>query len=202
MTRDEARKILRACEPLTLGYADNQGPHPLANVSLTNLRPGLRRWVAPTTTTESGRWKEAWAGVHDDGSVTLASAIGGHPERDGRAPGWLIDSARAERFVADLMALLRSSSDHHSTGDYEVRIGIEWEGQQPLVMQTIDQCGFPYSDASIPMALYTPVTVSVRTDVDEFGFLDQVRDLATDLINQGGIQNMRAIRNPDKLKSD
>lgn len=37
----------------------------------------------------------------------------------------------------------------------------------------------------------------VRTDFDELGFLDQVRDLATDVINQGGIQNMRTIRNAE-----
>jgi hypothetical protein len=195
MTRDEATKILRACEKLTLDYADNNGLHPLASVSLTNPRPGLRRWVAPTTITKSGHWKEAWASVHDDGSVTLASAIGGHPTRDGQASEWLIDSARAERFVADLMALLRSSIDHHSTGDYEVRIGIEWEGEQPLIIQTVDQFGFSYSDASIPIARYIPVTVSARTDVDESGFLEQVRDLATDVINQGGIQNVRTIKN-------
>lgn len=198
MTRDEATKILRACESLTLSYADNKGPHPLASVSRENPRPGLRRWVAPTTVeTDSGRWKEAWASVHDDGSVTLASAIGGRPELDEQVPAWLIDSARAERFVADLMALLRSSSDHHSTGDYEVRVGIEWEGQQPLVIQTVDQHEFPYSDASIPVARYTPITVSVRTDVGESGFLEQVRDLATDVINQGGIQNVRTIKNPN-----
>jgi hypothetical protein len=94
------------------------------------------------------------------------------------------------------MALLRSSSDHHRTGDYEVRIGIEWEGQEPLVIQTVDQGGFPYSDASVPVVRYIPVTVSIRTDVDDFAFLEQVRDLATDVINQGGIQNVRTIRHP------
>jgi hypothetical protein len=94
------------------------------------------------------------------------------------------------------MALLRSSSDHHRTGDYEVCIGIEWEGQEPLVIQTVDQSGFPYSDASVPVVRYIPVTVSIRTDVDEFAFLEQVRDLATDVINQGGIQNVRTIRHP------
>jgi hypothetical protein len=48
MTREEATtKILSACESLTLSYADNRGPHPLASVSLINPRLGLRRWVAP-----------------------------------------------------------------------------------------------------------------------------------------------------------
>jgi hypothetical protein len=201
MTRGEATKILSACESLTLSYADNRGPHPLASVSLINPRPGLRRWVAPPAITESGRWKEAWVSVHDDGSVTLASAIGGLPERDGRAPEWVIDSARAERFVADLMALLRSSSDHHRLGDYEVRIGIKWEGLEPLVIQTVDQGGFPYSDGSVPVVRYIPVTVSVRTDVDDFAFLEQVRDLATDVINQGGIQNVRTIRPPNESRT-
>ena len=94
---------------------------------MQNPRPGLRRWVAPTTTeTPASAWKAAWATVHDDGSVSLASAVGAAPSRDGHDPAWLVHSDRAERFVADLMALLRASSNHHAGGEFEHKIGIEW----------------------------------------------------------------------------
>lgn len=200
MSREDARKVFAAAEPLMLDYAPNTGLHPWESIDRNNPRPGLRRWVAPNTaTSDVSRWKEAWASVHDDGSVTLASSMGGGRGPAGHLPGGLVDSARAERFVADLMGLLRASSNHYSLGEYEVRVGIEWTGQAPLTIQTVDQFGFVYEDASIPLSQFSPVTMSVRTDIDEYGFLDQVRDLATDVINQGGVQNIRAIRaTPDK----
>ncbi|WP_157979631.1 hypothetical protein [Kribbella monticola] len=99
-----------------------------------------------------------------------------------------------ERFTASLMALLRSSAEHHGTRDYEVKMGVEWTGDEPLIIETIDNVGYPYDGGSIPLHRYAPVMASVRTDVGESDFLDQVRDLATDAVNQGGIQYLQAIK--------
>ena len=200
MTRDEARAVFGEAHRIAPGYADTKGRHPIESVDVHNPRPGLRRWVAPTTTTErpTSAWKAAGAAVHDDGSVTLAAAVGAAPSRDGNGhePAWLVHSDRAERFVADLMALLRASSNHCGVGEFELRIGIEWSGEQSLSIQTTDQFGFPFPEASIPLARYTPVMATVRTDVDNDGFKGQIWNLATDVVNQGGIEYLKTLRPP------
>jgi hypothetical protein len=79
LTRDDARSVLQASEKQALAYAGRAGIHPLENVDRLNPRPGLRRWVAVNTATaEQSMWKESWASIHHDGSVTLAAAVGGH----------------------------------------------------------------------------------------------------------------------------
>jgi len=197
MQRDQARQLLGQAPPWALTFAGRGCIHPLENVDLLNPRPGLRRWVAPNTaTSESQRWREAWMSVHDDGSVTLATAIGGHRGSEGTLPGNRISSSSVEGAVADLMGLLRVMADQHGGGDYQVRIGIEWAGAERLVMETVDTFGGRFDGGSIPLARVTPVRSTVRTDVDSFEFVHQVRDLALDLVNQGGIENLTQITKP------
>ncbi|WP_254923079.1 ATP-binding protein [Rhodococcus sp. OK302] len=50
------------------------GRSPLGSVYCQNLRPGLRRWIAPNgADNDPTRWREAWASIHHNGSVTLAA---------------------------------------------------------------------------------------------------------------------------------
>ncbi|TCM42770.1 hypothetical protein EV648_110311 [Kribbella sp. VKM Ac-2568] len=197
LTHGDATSILQAARGAAITYyKDPNHPVPLDDLDTHNPRPGLRRWVSRSTVdTDRGRSKEIWASVHGDGSVSLAAAIGGHPiTRDEFAPGSRLRSDRMERFTASLMALLSTSAEHHGTRDYEVKIGVEWTGDEPLIIETVDGNGYPYDEGSIPLPRYAPVMASVRTDIGESDFLDQVRDLATDVVNQGGVQNLQAIK--------
>lgn len=79
LDQDEARRAMEKTERLALSFAGPIGVHPLQNVDRLNPRPGLRRWVVVNTATgERELWREAWASIHHDGSVTLAAAVGGH----------------------------------------------------------------------------------------------------------------------------
>ena len=192
MTRDDARRIFEDGATLSLHFANRDAVHPLEDVERLNPRPGLRRWIAP-----KGRnpLYEAWVSAHDDGSVTLATAVGGRMRSGARVENGPshINSADIEACIADLMALLRKTSEWRGTGDYELRIGIEWHGDDALIIQTTDQHGYAYDGGSIPLSRYTPVEASIRTDLDDNAFLDQVRELAQDAVNQGGVQNLRSI---------
>ncbi|MFC9362892.1 helix-turn-helix domain-containing protein [Rhodococcus sp. NPDC057014] len=196
--RDQAREIFEAAGSHALVYAGRGGIHPLESVDLLNPRPGLRRWIAANTaTTERSRWKEAWVSVHHDGAVSLAAAVGGHPAAADRYnSGDLIDSLTIECAVADLMGMIRAVSEHRGTNEYEVRIGIEWTGGTPLVIQSADRFGHPFADNSIPLARYNPVLTTVRADADSLNFFQQVHDLAEDCINQGGLTVVRMIHPP------
>lgn len=196
-TRDDARALFERGGRQALVYAGRGGIHPLETVDRLNPRPGLRRWVAPNTATADGsRWKEAWASIHNDGSVSVAAAVGGHRSSDAYLPGGRVDSSAIECAVADLMGLIRAVSERLGASEYEVRIGIEWAGQAPLIIQTVDQSGFPFDGTSLPVARYSPVAATVLANADNVSFFHQVHDLAEDCVNQGGITSVRMISPP------
>lgn len=197
-TREQAIAMFNAAHKLTYDrFTKSSGGflHPLQSVWRENPRPGLRRWIAPNTAqSDSTRWKEAWASVHHNGAVTIAAAVGGHPGIRGDLPGSYVDSATIECAVADFMSLIHSAEEHFGSREYEAQVGIEWTTGAPLILQTTDQMGFPFLDNSLPLSQYSPVATTVRSDGDDTDYLQQVRTLAKDCINQGGLTLLRAIR--------
>ncbi|WP_344067590.1 ATP-binding protein [Nostocoides vanveenii] len=74
LTREQASAVFTEAAQSALTYADRRGMHPLENVNALSPRPGLRRWVtANTAIGERSLWREAWASLHHDGSVTIAT---------------------------------------------------------------------------------------------------------------------------------
>ncbi len=203
LTRDQARDVLAKTEALALTYAGRGGVHPLESVERHNPRPGLRRWVAVNTATgDQSLWKEAWASIHHDGSVTLAAAVGGHRmSSDGYFGGSQVQSTAIECGIADLMALLRATAEATDNDEYDVRVGIAWTGEVPLCILTTDNQGFTYDGVSTPLHRYTPVETTVNAVEPALDYYWHVHDLAQDCINQGGISNVRLIQPPEARES-
>ena len=198
-TREEAREIFKQAEKITFSYSNrNNGSHPFESVDRQNPRPGLRRWVAPNTvTSEALRWREAWAAVHHDGSVTLAAAVGGHRKRSGGSfESWEVEASAVEAAVADFAALVRATAAALHHGEYDVRVGVEWTGEQPLAVLTVDGQGFIYGEVSTPLSTYTPVGVTIDAASSDAEFHQQVYRLAEDCVNQGGITYLHVIAKP------
>ena len=136
-------------------------------------------------------WKEAQANIHFDGSVTVVFAVGAHRSREGFNPGSLIESAAVEGAIADFIGLVRTVGNHIGSVDCEILVGIEWTGQDPMIMQTVDNLGSPFAGTSIPMHRFTPVEATIEVGTDDERYLHQVRALILDCVNQGGITNLR-----------
>jgi hypothetical protein len=200
LTRDDARGVLERSEKLALQLAGRGGIHPLENVDRLNPRPGLRRWnFVNLELGEESAWRESWISIHHDGSSTLAAAIGGHRKsRDGYFDGWQIESAAVECATADLMALIRATAEATNNDEYDIRIGIEWAGEQALTILTKDNMGFTYDGVSTPLHRYTPVETTINAREPESDFLEHVHGLAEDCLNQGGISNLQLIRMPER----
>ncbi len=198
LTREEARGVLTRTVGLALTYAGRGGIHPLESVDRDNPRPGLRRWIAVNTATgEHSIWKEAWISIHHDGSVTVAGAVGGHRmSSDGYFDGWQVKSAAIECAIADLMALTRATAETTDNDEYDLRLGIEWTGEQPLTILTKDTMGLTYDGVSVPLHRYTPVDVTVNASEPATDFFWHVHDFAQDCVNQGGISNVLLIQPP------
>jgi hypothetical protein len=202
-TREEAQAIFRHTEPITLSYSiRNAGVHPLESIDRFNPRPGLRRWVAPNIATGDGsRWREAWAGVHHDGSVTLAAAVGGHRKSSGgNFEGWEVEARGIEAAIADFTALIRATAAALHHGEYDVCVGIEWSGEQPVTISTIDGHGFTYDGVSTPLSSYTSVRSTINASASDSEFHQQVHELAQDCVNQGGITNLHVIKEPQSAE--
>jgi hypothetical protein len=198
LTREEARSLLDASGKLALRYAGRGGIHPLESVDYLNPRPGLRRWVAVNSATSGHSvWKEAWASIHHDGSVTLAAAVGGHrSSSDGYFEGWQIESVAIECAIADLMALVRATAEVTDNNEYDIRVGIDWTGGHALTILRKDNAGLTYDGVSTPLHRYTPVETTVNAMEADAAFLGHVHDLAQDCLNQGGISDLLIIRAP------
>ena len=177
---------------------DGGGLRPLRAVDRHNPRPGLRRWIAPNTANESqNRFKGAWVTVHDDGSVTLAAVAGGHRGVNERNyEGFEILSDRIECAVADLMGLTRATAAATGNDEYDLRVGINWAGPQPLAVLSVDELGYVNSSVTVPLHRYTPVetTMNAVAPLDEFAAL--VHDFVMDCVNQGGVSTLRRIQPP------
>lgn len=203
LTREDARAVLTKTGGLALTYAGRGGIHPLESVDCDNPRPGLRRWVAVNTATgERSVWKEAWISIHHDGSATVAAAVGGHRmSSDGHFDGWQVESVAIECAVADLMALVRTTAEATDNDEYDLRLGIEWTGEQPLIILTKDNMGYTYDGVSVPLHSYTPVETTVNAAEPALDYYWHAHDLALDCVNQGGISNVHMIQPPTRDES-
>ena len=112
----------------------------LLTLAIRRSAPGLRRWIAPNKmTSDASGWQSATSSIHLDDSVTLVAAVDAHWHRDGRYEGWRINSRVIEAAVADLMGMVRAVGLAVGAVDYEVRIGIEWTGDEPLTFYYQEQ---------------------------------------------------------------
>lgn len=198
LDREGARSVLQLAPAVALSYAGREGFHPLENVDTLNPRPGLRRWVAVNQATgDLSRWRESWLSIHHDGSVSMAAAAGGHRKSsDGDFEGWEVESSAIEGSIADAMALLRLTAEATGNDEYEIRVGIEWAGGEPLMVLTRDNSGYVFNGVSTPLHVYSPVEMSVNAAASETDYRQAVYDLAKDCVNQGGVSNLRLIHAP------
>lgn len=200
LTKREVAELLQEVERIALFYAGRGGIHPLASVDRQNPRPGLRRWVAVSTApNDNQQWKEAWASIHHDGSVTLAAAVGGHRmSSELHFEGRQVESSAVECAIADFMALIRATAEATANDEYDLRVRIEWSGEEPLAILTKDNFNHVYDGASIPLHHYTPVESTVNAREADVDYHWRVHDLAQDCVNQGGISNVQLIQPPER----
>jgi hypothetical protein len=176
--------------------------HPLDWLDRNNPRPGLRRWIARFARPgDSTRWREAQAELCDDGTIILASAMGaGRAGANTMMDANEIPSDRAETFVSDFFALLWCSSRVTGASVFDVQVDVVWGGPEPVVLRIPDShLGGYYLDEehSVPVHSLVPVRAVVDTSPAEAAYVDHLRELALDVVNQGGVQYVHSITDPN-----
>lgn len=208
LSEEEARYVISGAKNVGGGFTETRPPpgpswsipagsprgqHPLQAVGLFRLRPGLRRWVAPP---EHEDWREAWASVHHDGSVTLAAAVGGHRTKSDSHEKWEVTSWAIEAAVADFMALVLATATQTSNDEYDVRIACEWAGEETMEFRQNDPMGHTWDGDEMPVHHFTPVETSLRARQPRDEFQSRVFELARDCLNQGGLSDPNLIDDP------
>lgn len=191
----EAREVLNHAERLTLTYSKREGAHPLENLIRSSPRTGLRRWTVPNAATGGVSWREAWAEMHFDGSVTLAAALGGHRSglQGATLQGNEVESRGIECAVVDFLSLVHALGLHLGHDEYGVRIAIELATSEPLEVCRYDT--FHQGAVSgTQVASYVPVCASVDASASDGDFHQQLFQVAEDCVNQGGVNHLVIIR--------
>jgi Putative DNA-binding domain len=198
VSRQDARDRLKRASEYAIQHAGTDCVHPLDCGNTFNPRVGLRRWVAAMNRGDgrTDAFREAWAELHHDGTVPLAAAMGGGPgsAADERLGPGEVDARRAEAFVADLFELIRSSSDL-VPGEFELRIGLESATEDARRFLTRFWDGRYDRDGAREIHRFISVDVTVATDVSIEAVHEQVKEVALDVLSQGGLQNLVLIRN-------
>lgn len=198
LDQTRARMALEEAGKNALVYVGRGSRHPLEDTDRANPRPGLRRWTSrPMIDGDSQRWREAWISIHDNGSVSLAAAVGGHHRSATEYnEDHVVESRDVEVAIADFMGLIREAGERLPRSEYEVKVGFEWNKAERLQIWTTDGAFSSYTGSTIPLAQYTPVEVTIRADADATDYFWQVHDLALDCVNQGGIASVGTIAPP------
>lgn len=127
--------------------------------------------------------------------MTLAWAVGGSPntnEGDVPAADHLVWAEYLETLVADFIGLIRLTADARGASDYDLKAGLEIAtGAEVELVQTSSN-GFSQLRGE-PTDTFTPVSMRLDPHIDQAELTAHARDLATDLVNQGGILATRLL---------
>lgn len=195
----EARQVLDQAGHISLSYSKREGTHPLEHLIRSDPRTGLRRWKVPNTATGGLSWREAWAEIHFDGSVTLAAAIGGHRSgpQQRTLDGNEVESRGIECAVVDFLSLVSAVGEQLGHDEHEVRIGIELTSEALLTVYPLDPFFNGVNEgAGTQVASYNPVHASINAQASRADFHRQMFQVTEDCINQGGVSQLFIIHPP------
>lgn len=152
-----------------------------------NPRPGYRKWRSTQMRQGSAR---VIVDIYDDGSVALATSIS-----ESRTPGFEsetdIHAMDAETMPAHICHLVRTVASQLSmSGEYEVSITVSSPFNRPIFVRTFEQTGrssfLRNREDLAPIHKFQPVSGIVEATGLESEALATVRELALDILNQGG----------------
>jgi hypothetical protein len=199
-TREQAVAILEdALKKSPLVIKDQGRSHSRLNeLAEGELYPGLRSWKSHALRRQDRMtWARASAELHDDGATCLASAVGATAFGSSVAEsGWQVSAQRIEGFVAALGCLAHANNASLGVRECDVLVGLEWAGDEPIVLRR-PHVGWGYRDAeSGPVHAYRRISTRWAVGADTALMRQQVRDLALDAVNQGGIWYLSALTEP------
>lgn len=172
------------------------------------IKKGLRQWVLRNNRSSWGKCRHC---LYDDATVLASYRV--------TLQGGLYSATRAidedlrnhslsediETAVIDFLTLLRShAQERKAYGGFRIRAGLVGDLGSPIFIRATENWGNRPLDVeySEPIIRFQPITTELDplSDIDEI--LPTINDLALDLINQGGVQYLQVMSEPNDRQSE
>ena len=176
--------------------------------TLGEIKKGLRQWVLRSVRSSWGKCRHC---LYDDATVLASYRV--------TLQGGLYSATRAsdedlrnhclsediEAAVIDFLTLLRShAQERKAFGGFRIRAGLVGDSGSPIFIRATENWGnrplnVEYSE---PVSRFQPITTEFDPLADTDELLPIINDLALDLINQGGVQYLQVMAEPNDRQSE
>ncbi|WP_082162978.1 helix-turn-helix domain-containing protein [Cellulomonas flavigena] len=171
------------------------------------IKKGLRQWVLRNNRSSWGKCRHC---LYDDATVLASYRV--------TLQGGLYSATRVidedlrnhslsediEIVVIDFLTLLRShAQERKAYGGFRIRAGLVGDSGSPIFIRATENwgnrpLGVEYSE---PIIRFQPITTELDPLLDIDEILPTINDLALDLINQGGVQYLQVMAEPNDRQS-
>lgn len=174
--------------------------------NLGQVRIGMRQWVVRSESAERAKCRIF---LYDDSTVLAAYQLGNLTDENRAKPYYPVGlsnhcmSRDIESAVINFVTLLRGhAEERNANGGFRIRTGIIGVTDEPICIRTTEE-GNGYllaEEYTEPISVFQPVTIELDPLVPSLEMLPQVNDLARDLINQGGVKDLKIIADPKECE--
>lgn len=173
------------------------------------VRIGMRQWVVHSHPDERAQYR---AFLYDDSTVLAAYRLGNLSDSEEAKPFYPVGlpnqcmSRDIESAVINFVTLLRGhAEERHANGGFRIRAGLVGSSGEPIYIRTSEGVtNFLLSEEyAEPITAFQPVTVDLVDPLSPLQeMLPWVNGLARDLINQGGVKDLKIIADPKEYEQD
>lgn len=172
------------------------------------IKKGLRQWVLRNNRSSWGKCRHC---LYDDATVLASYRVtlqGGSYSATRATDEDLRNHSLSEDIetaIIDFLTLLRShAQERKAYGGFRIRAGLVGDSGSPIFIRATENwgnrpLGVEYSE---PIIRFQPITTELDPLLDIDEILPTINDLALDLINQGGVQYLQVMAEPNDRQSE
>lgn len=160
---------------------------------------GMRQWVLRSYALADAKYRKY---LHNDGTLVGAYQLGGVRSMSSALAEYLAGkpnhcmSTDIEKALIDFFSLLREHAQERDVyGGFRIRVGLIGRSGEPIVFRRMYEGISLLAEEtdSEPIKRFQPVSTFIDPLAPIEDILPPLRTLALDIVNQGGIQNLRII---------
>lgn len=176
--------------------------------TIGEIKKGLRQWVLRSIRSSWGKCRHC---LYDDATVLASYRVtlqGGSYSATRATDEDLRNHSLSEDIetaIIDFLTLLRShAQERKAYGGFRIRAGLVGDSGSPIFIRATENwgnrpLGVEYSE---PIIRFQPITTELDPLLDIDEILPTINDLALDLINQGGVQYLQVMVEPNDRQSE
>lgn len=172
--------------------------------TLGEIKKGLRQWVLRNNRSSWGKFRHC---LYDDATVlasyrvTLEGSLYSVKTAINEDLRNHCLSEDIEAAIIDFLTLLRShAQERKAFGGFRIRAGLVGHSQLPIYIRATENYGNRPLDVeySEPIVRFQPITTEFDPLADADELVPIINDLALDIINQGGVQYLQVMAEPNE----